>query len=424
MDFEFNSRGSHRMAIFNRSVASVYLAYGLQSTAQAISWQFVTFFVKHDLNATSFVELSLANALPAFIIMLMAPVWGTLSDRRKKRKVFMIIGFIGYASTFIFYAFVGDIIQYLMVAAIGALFSSAALPMGQAHLTTNAGNKGERLGYFVAAQSAGWFCGALSSGILYDFVGMRFLFVVAAALSLGATASSAILIKDIPFNEVIDSGKYQLIDILRKPGMSRLTTAVAFSQIGMNAIGAFLAIMIVDELGGSTAFVGLANSAATFIAVIFTGYLGKIVDRRGPIKVLIIAYSSYAIFSFLFGLVQDPIVATIMWALPIYPLASTATSALAALISGEDERGRAMSLVYGAQNAGGWIGPIIGGIFAEYVFLRVQPIAFINSAFNFVALLLVISLLRSMGSMKEQKVTTTDNFSSLYQTKNESFNEE
>jgi MFS family permease len=93
-----------------------------------------------------------------------------------------------------------------------------------------------------------------------------------------------------------------------------------------------------------------------------------------------------------------------MWALPIYPLSSTATAALAAFITGEDERGRAMSLVYGAQNAGGWIGPIIGGIFAEYVFLSVQPIAFINSAFNFIALLLVISLIRTIGSLKESKV--------------------
>ena len=409
------------MAFLNRSIASVYLAYALQSTAQAISWQFVTFFVKHDLNATSFLELSLASAIPAFIIMVMSPVWGSLSDRWKKRRIFMIIGFIGYASTFIFYALVVDILQYLIVASVGAMFSSAALPMGQAHLTTNADNKGERLGYFVAAQSAGWFCGALSSGILYDFVGMRYLFVVAAALSLGATFSSAILIKDIPFNEVIDSGKHRVIDILRKPGMSRLTTAVAFSQIGMNAIGSFLAIMIVDELGGSTAFVGIANSAATFIAVIFTGYVGKIVDRRGPIKVLIIAYFSYTIFACLFGLVNDPIIATIMWALPIYPLSSTATSALAAFISGEDERGRAMSLVYGAQNAGGWIGPIIGGIFAEYIFFAVQPISFINAVFNLVAMFLVISLLRTMGLMTGQKITTNDNLSPPFEPPNEAF---
>ncbi|TFG31070.1 MFS transporter [Candidatus Thorarchaeota archaeon] len=409
------------MAFMNRSIASVYIAYALQSTAMAISWQFVTYFVRHDLNATSFLELSLASALPAFIIMVMSPIWGSLSDRMKKRRIFMIIGFIGYASTFIFYAFVTDIIQYLTVAGLGAMFSSAALPMGQAHLTTNANNKGERLGYFVAAQSAGWFFGALASGVLYDYIGMRILFIVAAALSLGAIASSAILIKDIPFNEVVDSGASRLIDILKKPGMSRLTAAVALSQIGMNAIGAFLAIMIVDELGGNTAFVGLSNSGATFIAVIITGYIGKIVDRRGPIKVLIVAYLSYTIFACLFGLVRDPVIATIMWALPIYPLSSTATAALAAFISGEDERGRAMSLVYGVQNAGGWIGPIIGGIFAEFVFLTVQPISFINATFNLVALLLVISLLRTMGSLNGHTGIATDNLSPPLETSDGDF---
>jgi MFS family permease len=333
----------------------------------------------------------------------------------------MIVGFFGYAFTFILYVFVTTVIQYFIVAAFGALFSSAALPMGQAHLTTNVRNKGERLGYFVAAQSGGWFFGALFSGLLYDIVGMRFLFIIAAALSMGATISALILIKDIPFALVTTTTKIRLMDILKKPGMSRLTAAVAFSQIGMNAIGSFLAIMIVDELGGATAFVGIANSVATLFAAIMTGYIGKVVDRTGPIKVLIVAYLSYTIFTFIFGLVKDPIIATIMWALPIYPLASTATSALAAFITGEDERGRAMSLVYGAQNAGGWVGPLIGGIFAEYVFFSVQPIAFINCAFNFFALLLVMSLLRTMGSLKEQNNLTTEDLSSpaYYESSNE-----
>jgi len=386
------------MAFLNRSIASVYVAYAIQATALAISWQFVTYFVKHELGAHSFLQLSAAFAAPAIVTMIMTNVWGSLSDRLKKRKMFMIIGFIGYALTFILYAIVLDIFQYLIVAIVGAAFSSAALPMGQAHLTTNAPNKGERLGYFVAAQSAGWFFGALLSGAFYDIIGMRALFIIAAILSLGTTVSSAVLIRDIPFKEIDTSEKRGFRELVGKPGMSLLTAAVALSQIGMNAIAAFFAIMLVDELGhGDTsylAFVGLANSGATFIAILVTGEVGKIVDRRGPIKVLILAYASYVTFSFLFGIVTDPIIAVIMWALPIYPLSATAASALAAQISGEDERGRAMSLIYGAQNAGGWIGPLIGGYFAEYIFFATQPISFLNMAFNAVALILAISLLR------------------------------
>ncbi|TFG31955.1 MFS transporter [Candidatus Thorarchaeota archaeon] len=392
------------MAFLNRSIASVYLAYALQSTAQAITWQFVTYFVKHELNAISFLEQSIAFALPAIVVMVMTNFWGSLSDRWHKRKIFMIIGFSGYASMFLFYAFVENIVQYLIVAAIGALFYSAALPMGQAHLTTNVKNKGERLGYFVAAQSGGWFIGALFSGVFYDIIGMRVLFIIAALLSVAAITSTIFLIRDIPFNVFQIVKKGSIRTILRKPGMTRLTGAVLASQIGISTISAFLAIMIVDELLGTTAYVGYANSGATFIALIITGYVGKIVDKKGPVKVLIIAYFSYTIFALLFGIVTDPIIATIMWALPIYPLSSTATSALAAMISDEDERGRAMSLVYGAQNAGIWIGPLIGGILAEYTFFRVQPLSFVNMAFNLIALLLVYSLLRNYGKQKDNSL--------------------
>jgi MFS family permease len=391
------------MAFLNRPIASVYIAYALQTTAQAISWQYVTYFIKHELSSSSFLEQSLAFAFPAIVIMTMTNVWGSLSDRWKKRKMFMVIGFAGYASTFLFYAFVIDIYQYLIVAIVGAMFSSAALPMGQAHLTTNATNKGERLGYFVAAQSAGWFCGSLLSGGLYDYIGMRVLFIFAAALSLGAILSSAALIHDIAFNEVDKSVKRGYRDLLRRKGMSRLTAAVAFSQIGMNAVSAFIAIMIVDELGGSTAYVGYANAATSLIAALITGQIGKFVDRGGPVKALILAYASYIAFAFFFGVVKDPVMAALLWALPIYPLSATATTALAAQISGEDERGRAMSLIYGAQNAGGWIGPLIGGISAQYLFLSVQPISFLNMSLNVIALLLAVSLLGMRRSRKQSE---------------------
>ncbi len=394
------------MAFLNRSIASVYIAYALQTTAQAISWQYVTYFVKHELSSSSFLEQSLAFACPAIVTMIMTNVWGSLSDRWKKRKMFMVIGFAGYATTFLFYAFVADIFQYLFVAAVGAMFSSAALPMGQAHLTTNATNKGERLGYFVAAQSAGWFCGSFISGALYDYVGMRILFIFAAVLSLGAILSCAALIHDIAFNEVDKSIKRGYQDLLRREGMGWLAAAAAFSQIGMNAVSAFIAIMIVDELGGSTAYVGYANAATSLMGVLITGQVGKFVDRGGPYKALILAYTSYVAFAFFFGIVKDPVAAALLWALPIYPLSATATAALAARISGEDERGRAMSLIYGAQNAGGWIGPLIGGLFAEYVFLSVQPISFLNMALNIIALLIAVLLLGIQRSRRRKELVS------------------
>lgn len=366
--------------------------------AQAIIWQWMTFFVKHDLFVEDFLVLTLAWSAPALVVMVFANVWGSVSDRIGRRKPFMVVGFLGYASTFFFYAFVTDVIQFVVVGVVGAIFSSAALPMGQAHLTTDTDRKGERLGYFLAVQSGGWFFGALSSGLLIDIIGMRPLFILGAALGIGATASCAAFIRDIPFEMTKRDEDKSIRDLLRIPGMGRLVGAIGLSQIGMNSVSYVMAIIIVDELGGLTAYVGFANSGATIIAVLITGYIGKIVDTRGPVKVLIAAFASYAIFAFAFALVTDPIAAMILWAFPIYPLSHTAVSALAAYMTTEDERGRAMSLIYGAQNAGTFAGPVIGGLFAQFLFGVVQPISWLNMAFNLVALVLGISLLRIVGN--------------------------
>jgi DHA1 family multidrug resistance protein-like MFS transporter len=393
------------MAALDRATIYVYITYSLQAAAQAISWQFVTYFVKHELHTPGFLELTIVWSVPAIVTLLMTNFWGYMSDRLGKRSLFMVIGFLGYAVTFLLYSFVVDSLQYLIIAVVGAGFSSAALPAGQALLTTHSDRKGERLGTFVAVQSGGWFLGALLSGGLYDYIGMFALYRIAAALSFAATITCGAFVRDIPFAREKSFQKTSFSDILRRAGMARLTLAVTFSQIGINSVSFLLAIMVVDELGGTTAWVGLANSGATLVAFFLTRYVGRVVDNRGPVRVLVVAYVSYVIFAALFAVVTDPIVAVILWALPIYPLSSTATAALAALISGEGERGRAMSLVYGAQNVGVAVGPILGGVFAEFIFLHVQPISWINMLCNLAALLLAASLfnLRVVQQVDQQE---------------------
>ncbi|KXH72905.1 MAG: hypothetical protein AM326_00840 [Candidatus Thorarchaeota archaeon SMTZ-45] len=393
------------MGVRDRATAAVYLVYGLQSTGIAISWQFVTLFVKHELDAPDFLTLTIVWAAPAFVNIIAVNIWGSLSDRSRARKPFMIVGFLGYAYTFTLYSFVTTSFQFLFVAVLGAMLSSASMPAGTAHLTAGTRSKGERMGYFIAVQSAGWFAGALISGALYDIVGMFALYRFAAVVCLFATGIAAYFVRDIPVREVHQTEKTSFLTLIRRPGVARLTILVALSQIGMYAISYMYAIIIIDELGGLALYVGLSNSAATMIAVLITGYIGKVVDRRGPVKIMILATASYVIFAFAFALVNDPVAAAIMWSLPIYPLSSTAAFGLASMLSGEDERGRAMSLVSGAQNTGSAFGPVVGGLFAQFVFGTVQPVSWINMLFNLVAMALAFSLIGIVGSGLDESGT-------------------
>jgi MFS family permease len=386
------------MGVRDRATVAVYLVYGLQSTGMAISWQFATLFVKHELGAPDFLTLTIVYATPSFVTMAAVNLWGAFSDRSRARKPFMVVGFLGYAYTFMLYSFVTTSLQFLLIGVLGAMLSSASLPAGTAHLTTGTKSKGERMGYFISVQSAGWFAGALLSGLLYDAIGMFTLYRIAAISCVLATGIAIVFVQDLPVEEVSQEMKTSFLKLVRKPGIARLSLLVALSQIGIGAVSFMHAIIIIDELGGLALYVGLANSFATLIAVVVTGYIGKVVDRRGPVMILVLAMLSYTVFGSAFALVRDPITATIMWALPIYPLASTAAFALASMISSEDERGRAMSLTSGAQNAGAAIGPVVGGLFAQFVFGMVQPVAWIMMLFNLAALALAISLLGVVGS--------------------------
>ncbi len=381
----------------------IYLAFGLQSAGIAIGWQYTTYFLKHDLGVTSFLVMTAIFATPPLVMMIAMGFWGAVSDHFRTRKPFLLLGFVGWGSMYLFSSLVRTSAEFFVVSLVGTIFASAALPTGQALITSGTEARGERLGLLLAARSAGWFAGALSSGLLYDVIGMFVLFRISAMLCFGALVAGVILVDDIPPAPSLRSRPAHLFDILRRPGMTVLVLAVTLSTLGVSSITSIMAIIISDELGGPTSFVGFANAGATALAALITGYVGRITDRQGPARVLVTGFLSYVLFSVAFALVTDPLTAVILYSLPLYPLVATAASAFAALVSQEEERGRAMGLVNGAQNGGNAIGPIVGGWFADNVFLSAHPVVWLTMGFNLLALLLSLSLIGTVKRIRAQK---------------------
>jgi len=397
------------MVEIDRSRLAVYLAYSCQNMGQAIAWQFITYFAKHDLGEASPLVLAYVWAAPALVTTAAVYFWGSLSDRVGKRKPFMVLGFIGYSYTFLLYSFVTNVLLFVLVAMAGAAFSAAAIPAGQAYLTSKTTKKGERLGFFMVVQSAGWFFGALVSGILHDPLGMYTLFRISAAICIIAVGLSAALVKDLPVVQPGVRTKVRFRTMIRKPGMARLALAVSLSTIGIYATSFVMAIVIVDELVGNATYVGYANSGATLAAVLITGFIGKLVDKHGAVPILFTAYVSYSLYAVGWGLATDPLVATVLYMLPIYALAQTGGYSFAARMSRDEERGSAMGIVNGAQNAGNALGPIVGGLFAELVFYRFQPLAWVTLVFNLAAMVVCATLFKveKQARQKEEAVIIT-----------------
>ncbi len=376
-------------------ILPLYLAYALQSVAQAMSWQFITYFVNVDLGEGSFLILAVVYAVPALVTTLAVYIWGSVSDRLARRRPFMVVGFVGYSMTFLLYSIVENSVQFLTVASVGAVISAAAIPVGQAYLTTGTQRRGEALGYFIVAQSAGWSVGAFSSGFLYDILGMRVIYIIASTLAITAAMICAVAVRERQIQRRNDrQNGSSLTRILRRPGMVRLMLAAGLSSLGNYAVSYMLMYIVVIELMGEEYFVGMANGIATLSAVVLTGLVGRIADRKGPAKILIFAYGWYMFYALALAITTDPVIAAALYAEPIYPFAVTGALTFAALVSDEEERGSAMGLINGAQNAGGALGPIVGALFSEFVFgRRAQPASWLNMIFNLAALMIALTLL-------------------------------
>ncbi len=120
-------------------------------------------------------------------------IWGNLSDTLKRRKVFVLIGFIGLAIPLLLMGLSMDIGTYYLANFILGGISAAAAPVGTVLVLESFDRKewGKRLGDFSRVGGIGWLLG-LTIGTIWlnmmngdgSIMAMRTLFIAAAFLAL------------------------------------------------------------------------------------------------------------------------------------------------------------------------------------------------------------------------------------------------
>lgn len=127
-------------------------------------------------------------SVPAFML------WGSLSDRLKKRKVFLILGFLGAAVSFIAMALCFNLPEFYLSNLLIGFLGAASAPVGAVLVmeTTERDQWPNRLAFMSQLTGVGYIVG-LSVGVVWLTIGatlidsesaMRGLFVIGAALGL------------------------------------------------------------------------------------------------------------------------------------------------------------------------------------------------------------------------------------------------
>lgn len=113
------------------------------------------------------VQVGLLTAIYPLVQLLMAPVWGRMSDSVGRRRM-LLVGIAGAIASYVLFAFATSLTMLYVARALGGLLSSAIFPAASAYVadSTTDSERGRGMAWLGAASSLGAVVGPALGGSL------------------------------------------------------------------------------------------------------------------------------------------------------------------------------------------------------------------------------------------------------------------
>ncbi len=353
--------------------------------------QFYSYFINTGLGETSLTINALAGSIPPFVGLFTVGIWGKWSDKLGKRKPFLLLGFIGTGISYLLLAFVNNVYLFIFISAVSMAFGVAADPSALALITHGVDEKGKVIGNYMFSRAFGW-TGALVGGLYLTYVvpieagGMRNLFLISFMLMFIAILVITFRVKDIEIEEIPETEQVSFTEVVRIRSVFLLFISVLIMMSAVQMIGYLMPVWMITELGGIPIYVGMGNSVAAISGAFLMPVLGRLGDKFGGKKIYLAAPTLYGLIYIVLSNVHDPFIAAIIWMSPVFPMYMAGSSLLAAQLTSDRQRARAMSAVSMAQGIGTSIGPVIGGYLVDTYLGLISRLFYMASLLNFIAL--------------------------------------
>jgi len=302
----------------------------------------------------------------AFTLLLTTPLFGALADRVGRRGP-MMWGLFGLMAATLLFAFATNYMTLLVARGLQGVAAAATWTAGLALLADAFPSqaRGRIMGIALTGMTAGLLVGPPLGGLLYEWGGYQWPFLLAAGLAALDGVARGLLLADPPRRE---TETISPLELLRDRSIL-VTVGVVIAGAGMwGLLEPILPLYLEREYGFSPGGIGLLFGAATLTYGISAPVVGALCDRWGRRPTMVAGLVLVAAALPLLGLPSAVVASGALMLVSIgYGLALTPT--LPALADAVDRRGgtaygSAYALFNEAYGVGMMAGPVVGGVLA------------------------------------------------------------
>lgn len=402
------------MPQWKKNLAVLWFGQLLVMGGMTLILPFLSLFLQEELGihnthaaATWAGVIFAGNFVTSFLFQ---PLWGKLSDRYGSKIMLLRSGF-GMAIVMVLMGFVQNPWQLLALRLLNGTISgfNPAATSIVAKMTPQ-----ERIGFAMGTlQSggiAGTLLGPLIGGILADHIGFRAIFYVTGVCLFLASLLTTFIVKEAPATAPkngqptmsVYAGIRSLIQIPQIMVLVTATFLIQFAMLGpMPVMPLYVKQLLGEHHPNIALWAGMVGSAAGLSNMFASPLLGKLSDRIGQRRVLLMSMAGAALMFIpqaLATTVPMLLVSRFLQGIFLGGLIPS-VNALLRKHSPQGMEARVISLNSSTLSLGNMVGPIIGGVLSSYTGLAG---VFVVSAFMLV--INIIWVLRSLSTEQPQSL--------------------
>jgi len=377
----------------DRDYRIILAASGLNATVTALLYASLQ-FIAIDMGG-SLVYVGLVGSLPYAGMMVMAYVWGLLSDWLGKRKWLVVASGAAGSLLFFVYPWLTTIEMLIAVRFVQVCLMGSVILLIAVVTERFPGEKGKMIGDLNVPLSFGWLIGAGVAAYLYR-TSQEGLFFLCGAVGL-AGALVLLPLREVPKDNGIPIGNLrQMLTFRQRRPIFILCAATLLLLTGNYIVySVFAQYLRTPTFGLDELHIGLLVAGSGLTGMLAFRLAGRLVDRAGRRKVLLPTILTYMASWAIYAVTQDIYLIGIIWVLPYWCFFTTSSTAMVSDLTDERERGRGIGILNAAINFGNFAGSLLGGVLAATLGFR--------PAFGVAAGLVTVAFLIALGTRESHR---------------------